>query len=1353
MFEQNNNFSKGLIKDFNQLRQPENSYYNMLNFVKMSDTGDYYSITNEKGNEIYCVLPSGFSIIGRYVLEKDIIVFLHNTNTLANKICTISTDASVTTNLDDPNNELNLDIDHPIDCTARTLINSHRIVYFTDNKNPVRTIDLDSPPAIGVINKLASLIPESIFSIVTDFNVKDSSSSLKCGAYQFAFRYLDNKGNYTNISLPSPLVSIGQDSFNPASSSGYQGGYSDIDSNKAIEISLSNIDQDYFQIEIIAIYYKGLTATLTTEICGRLEINNTTSSFIYTGQFISSIATEEVLGLTTNYSTAKCIEQKDNRLFISNLKEEFTDVDLQAVANGIQLYYNIEEFDLNTTSYKDPDLNAFKVGYKRGEVYSFGFGVIFKNGAKSFVFHIPAPVASGTSGTIVQYANTTTKLLGTYLSTIQYPSSIPSLTGDIRYHVMPRFDQELPYDPSTNTIRTLSVKPIFTVDLPSNIKDQIQGIFIVRRTRDSSENRSIFSQGISNYMMDMFQIPTDDKESGSPTHTFDGINFGYYEKHQGLKKIVKTPMLGGIRLNWYLPVRSFGSLNDPIIDASFYYPTAITGSYGYGFQTTCQPLQYTFISQTHSSRTSATHGNPSTSGKLQGWKDGSPGANNGTYIAELYKDLLVFYSTESILDSKMNLNFTQVRRVGSCTFDRSSVRFNRSVYADIYPTELTKFTQYYEFYFQNAVFGINDPTLVTVVDKFYVDRNSSVSTTFGIDIDNTNQEGFLYINTNTNTFADSEQTFQVLDVQNNQYTSPSSSNDTDLPNPAVDPTESLLKNILELYSTNTAQYGSIPNQNYVVCNYLPYDGVSNINYLNSTLIYGGDTYINRVAFSNKTPIKTKPLRLYGLGLVNKFWEYPEDSYDDNINSDYIDIRSLIYFYVESDKNADLRHALPNGNLFYPKGTEDTVLKTKPNEIPDAVAYNNQYDYENSLITLSSKPEIFDSNVNHYKTRTIWSEQAITGELQDSYRIIKINNFYDIQFNTGEIWDTFVYNNTFYLHTPKALWRTFVNSIEQQSSTTGQVVLGTGGVFPSNLPPQQILTQQGGYAGTISQWGGTITPFGYIFPDSLQGKVFKLGDSLEEISLARLTRYFNDNLSVLDNNYNEYIDNPFKYGSKGLLSVYDNELKRYILTKNHPTNSFTISYDPLNDTWLSFHSYRPNVYISRDNDFYSCMNNVFTLYQHNKGNYGEYYGQVFNSELEYTCNHSGAITKVFDNIMLNMDSFNYNNTPQIYRNSLLDSIIVYDDIQSSGNTLISWNNDYNYIPNRTSIRGQFINKQYNLYVPLNAAVNDDINNINQNTAIRSRIKGNWANVIFKFNNTNNLKLVINQIITKFRKNFR
>ena len=88
-----------------------------------------------------------------------------------------------------------------------------------------------------------------------------------------------------------------------------------------------------------------------------------------------------------------------------------------------------------------------------------------------------------------------------------------------------------------------------------------------------------------------------------------------------------------------------------------------------------------------------------------------------------------------------------------------------------------------------------------------------------------------------------------------------------------------------------------------------------------------------------------------------------------------------------------------------------------------------------------------------------------------------------------------------------------------------------------------------------------------------------------------------------------IDNP--YQGIGFGGGYDYKLKRAWIVKQ---GEFTLSYDVLMQAWAWFHSYQPKIIIPFDNRVFFVNNDIF--WEMNTGSKGSYFGEVYDSELEF-----------------------------------------------------------------------------------------------------------------------------------------
>jgi hypothetical protein len=273
----------------------------------------------------------------------------------------------------------------------------------------------------------------------------------------------------------------------------------------------------------------------------------------------------------------------------------------------------------------------------------------------------------------------------------------------------------------------------------------------------------------------------------------------------------------------------------------------------------------------------------------------------------------------------------------------------------------------------------------------------------------------------------------------------------------------------------------------------------------------------------------------------------DKAYDPNkANYEWFDAHMLIGTYVESKNNLALRHKEINGADYYPKARKiwgvdanNAGIMNQP-YASDAFPYNKQYSALNNIKVSVSIPSFF-KDITSYPNRSIYSNKAFESEVVDQYRVFPVNQFHDIPKDRGVITDTFVFNNTFFHHTEYGLWQSFVNPNTTQATSQGEITLGNAGVF--KIPSKLILDIKGGYMGTLDK-SGTNTPFGRVFLDHYQGKVFLFtGEAPIEISDLGLFPFFR-----------EFVNTKSKY-SMG----YDWANKR-LLISNHGSTKELIDFN-------------------------------------------------------------------------------------------------------------------------------------------------------------------------------------------------
>jgi hypothetical protein len=177
---------------------------------------------------------------------------------------------------------------------------------------------------------------------------------------------------------------------------------------------------------------------------------------------------------------------------------------------------------------------------------------------------------------------------------------------------------------------------------------------------------------------------------------------------------------------------------------------------------------------------------------------------------------------------------------------------------------------------------------------------------------------------------------------------------------------------------------------------------------------------------------------------------------------------------------------------------------------------------------------------------------------------------------------------------------------------------------------QVIGQIVAYAGEygISTDPESFAVYGYrkYFTDKKRGAVLRLSrDGMTEISSYGMHDFFRDELSSAT----KIIGGWNMYTKDYILSIQGPTVGALPTDPVTYTGYKTLSFDEGVLGWTSFSSYKPNQILSLNNLFYTF--NSGKLYQHYLGNYAQFYGTTYNSDVTIILNSEPSVVKNFKTI--------------------------------------------------------------------------------------------------------------------------
>jgi hypothetical protein len=379
------------------------------------------------------------------------------------------------------------------------------------------------------------------------------------------------------------------------------------------------------------------------------------------------------------------------------------------------------------------------------------------------------------------------------------------------------------------------------------------------------------------------------------------------------------------------------------------------------------------------------------------------------------------------------------------------------------------------------------------------------------------------------------------------------------------------------------------------------------------------------------------------------------------------------FFVESDVLVDFRsRGIFDYQKFYSKYIF-TNLEILFDMNPDIITAGNFYNYDYSLSANkfftqyiqggvlqnpNYDPQVSQLCYTYYPNRVYYS-------LYQKERVYADNWFTFLPLNYAEFKSKITSVKNF---AKTGMFVTFqddapliyqgVDTLQLATSGT-TVTVGDGTLFAQ--APQNITASDRAYeyGSSQSRFGVISTPAGLYYISQNQGKIFAFREGLEEISQSGMKWWFNEFLPYkLIKDFPDYphADNPI--AGIGCSASYDNDnsilyfskkdykLKdKYIgtVTYNSSTDTFfyddvsgfktpfkidsdlaktffddaswTISYDPKMQYWISFHDWHPGMYIPSKGNFSTVVKNQIWKHGFACNDYCNFYGVQYPFEVE------------------------------------------------------------------------------------------------------------------------------------------
>lgn len=1162
MAQTNNEFYEGYDKDTDNLKKKNTVLSEALNLRLVNVEGQGFVVTNVEGNEQWFNISPFFIPLGRCEYNGVSYIFSFNPITNEGEVGTYpSPDCNGNflpvyqplQNFTGPINPIlnpnaprlpfrtskfDFDCEHQIECFARIDFDNSLNIYFTDYKNPIRSINtgftLDGfctnrlywdgsfPNGIELINETCGHPVSSLVSI-------SQGGALQAGNYIFFIRYNTIDFNPTSFLGESNACQISPDN----SGAGWytQGAQGLTLTNKKVTLTLSNLDVNFPYVEVAFAYFH--EGTFTTGLIDELfDINGSSTITIdLTGkEDLIDITLEEIIRRKSSCDIVKSITHMENRFWGGNVKcrnlfhqdlVDFAKCILPEADNSLRYddqYAQTGQSELLLGQHKDYYKTYNNVGYFRTESYALGVVFVFNSGRESEVFPM-----SGYDAFLDPLAATINDQgIFRFPHTQQLPHIINDVVNSYKFKL---------------AIAGLKFKFIPPGCTPTQwMLDNICGFYFVRGER----KENLVKQGV---VMNTYNTVC--RPGGQVNCLINNDTEDYVLADRG----VVVPLLfgDGINNNSSNCPTSGGVYPATDIDATSLGPAS--ECYRLAIANRLQDGKYAFLSTDHF--LTQEH-------------------SNGRYYVQGIGRMV--YNGNISYGGDFNAGFALPAGIVDC------LRYSQALaQATVFQVDTNAIGPWQSIDINGFVSYVPEKDFAYFKRDCAIGYGEAFNRTFGtpryigITGGSNNYQSDLYLGPLLPTFPGGVPTGQGINMWYlNMY--------------KVDPINGWTN------ATLLAQYNVKNTVYHKISDFIPLSNYANYinNNPNRPVFYKGDCFLQRTYHKilynpdvyNTTDVDNCQNTKKTFGIVASVIT------ENNVNSAMRhDIGGSNEYYP--------RTGLFNGT----SGPENFVINNNKYE---AEVYNEGYNQTLSLFGINGYDKDIPASARQrrYPTRIIYSDQHVLNSLSDGYKKIGVAQFRDFDYRLGEINKIIDLNLRLISIQDSGINLHFINekAVVPSGGTSPELVLGTGDVLSQKTQP---LADQ---LGSQHQWSVCKSDYYIYGVDWFKRKIWRMNPNsgVEIISVTKRidTEVYNiiEQYGHISDITEKLPDNPVC--KEGITSIYDRKFADIIVcftfdqNREDPVDNYTLKFNEKINAFTGRYSLNTAMFVSINEDLYSFNSAVF-----------------------------------------------------------------------------------------------------------------------------------------------------------------
>jgi len=275
-----------------------------------------------------------------------------------------------------------------------------KVIYFTDNLNPQRYIQLDyldqyykdiEPCTGDEVNACLDVDKMRIFKLFNKpcakVDVIIEGGSLKAGMYEVIVAYSDSDSNilssWYSLTNPTPIFDKNNNILDQTNL--------DYMTSKGFSVEFTDLDKNYNFFTIAVIYRSGLDLSVSYFTYGTYPIDTSNITIFSLDDRPRDVSLANFLVAKPFYKKAQGMTNSNGFLFQYGVEQQ-REINLQPVVNLMGAYAKWTTYIAKENLYEDGANVSNFTGYMRDEVYPYGIKFFMKGGYETPLFPlIPRP--------------------------------------------------------------------------------------------------------------------------------------------------------------------------------------------------------------------------------------------------------------------------------------------------------------------------------------------------------------------------------------------------------------------------------------------------------------------------------------------------------------------------------------------------------------------------------------------------------------------------------------------------------------------------------------------------------------------------------------------------------------------------------------------------------------------------------------------------------------------------------------------------------------------------------------------------------------------------------------------------